>query len=441
MKITENIFNNSLLFIENQIDIIDIYLGLGIFFSLFLFVLSTLISSSEFAYFSLTKNDIEKIKSSKVKNKNTIIKLLESPKYLISTILITNIFINIGIIILSTYITSIILNGKFYLYVYIIQILVITLLMLFMGKIIPKGYASKHKLKLASLSAKPVYILNKIFYPLNKIIVSTTSIIDNIIEKTNIINNNLTVDEISKALEITATNKNNDQENILKSIINFGQIEVTEIMKSRLDIIAFDENTPFKELLQNALNSGYSRFPIYKKNFDTVIGILHIKDLIDHTDKDDDFKWNSLMRKPYFIPENKKLDDLLKEFQQKKTHIAIIVDEYGGTSGIVTLEDILEEIVGEIDEDDDTNTLFKKIDENNYTFEAKISLNDFSKILGINSNVFDNYTEHCDSIGGFILELKGEIPNIGDTFYFHNFIFKIEDSNNRKINKILVTIK
>jgi gliding motility-associated protein GldE len=289
---------------------------------------------------------------------------------------------------------------------------------------------------------RPMKVLMKVFYPLSSILVNSTNFIDKQLKRRM---SNISMSELSDAIELTSDDSTREEDTrILKGIVKFTDLDVKEIMKARLDVIAVDINTSFPDLLDTIIDSGFSRIPVYDESFDNVKGILYIKDLLPHLEKGANFKWQGLVREPFFVPENKKINDLLQEFQQKKIHLAIVVDEYGGTSGIVTLEDIIEEIVGEIDDEHDVSVeeqSYRKIDERNYVFKAKTSLNDFCKIIGIDDRIFDEVRGESDSLAGLILELLGKIPRSGETVEFMQFLFTIKSVDNRRIKEILVQIR
>jgi len=420
---------------------------LGILISMIVMLLllfcSALISGSEVAFFSLDPPDLHKLRLDGGNRNKLILKLLESPKRLLATILISNNFVNVTIVILSTFITV----EVFYLDAYpvlafVIQVIVVTSLILLIGEIMPKVYATQHALRFARFMSGPLQFLKGLFYPLSSILVKSTNFIDKRLARKG---SPISMSELSEAIDIaTNSDSSKEEKQILKGIVKFGDTEVREIMKSRTDVTALDVGMKFRKLLDLILDSGYSRIPAYKESFDHIEGILYIKDLLPHLDEGDNFKWQSLLRPAFFVPENKKISDLLKEIQEKKVHLAIVVDEYGGTSGIVTLEDILEEIVGEIsDEFDDASEEipFTKIDEDNFIFEGKVSLNDFCKIAGLEPEVFDEVKGDSDSLAGLILELEGHIPAKEANIIYRNFTFKILASDKRRIKQIRVNIQ
>ena len=322
---------------------------------------------------------------------------------------------------------------------FIIQIVIITFLLLLFGEVLPKVYANNKAVSFAKFMSLPLSFLEKTFKPISTILIYSTRIIDRKIKNNR---HNLSVDDLSNALELTSDeNENKDEKKILEEIVKFGNTDVKQIMRSRIDITALDYKSTFAEVIKTIEKTGFSRIPIYQDNFDFIKGILYIKDLLPHLNKGDNFKWNKLIRKVFFVPENKKIDDLLKEFQEKKIHLAVVVDEYGGTSGIVTLEDIIEEIVGDInDEFDDDDIIYSKLDNKNYVFEGKTTLKDFYRIINIRGENFEQKKGEADSIAGFIIENTGNFPEKGQKINFENYMFSIESVNNRRITRIKVTL-
>lgn len=403
-----------------------------------LIISSALVSGSEVAFFSLNPGDIEKLKKSKSKSSSLVIKLIEMPDRLLATILVANNFVNVGIIIISAYITASLFDfSQNPAMGFVIQIVSITFLLLFFGEILPKIYANHISLKFARFMAMPLLFAEKIFRPLSFVLISFTSMIK---KRFPLKKKNLSMDELSNALDL-ASHATEDDKSILEGIVNFVNIYVREIMTARVDIVGVEINTKFKPLIALIIESGYSRIPVYEKNFDNIKGILYIKDLLAHLHKPDTFNWQSLIRPPYYVPETKKVDDLLKEFQTNKIHLAIVIDEYGGTSGIITLEDILEEIVGEItDETDEILPVYTQIDDYNYIFEGKTLLHDFYKVFNLDEDVFDSIIGDADTLAGLILEMKGEIPRKNDKMKYKNFLFTVIAVDTRRIKKIQVTV-
>ena len=403
-----------------------------------LIMCSAFVSGSEVAYFSLSPNDIEN------KNKNhpqdkVVLKLLKQPNLLLATILIANNFINVAIIVLFAYFSELAITFpessslKF-----VFDVIIVTSILVLLGEITPKVYANKNALLFSRMMSMPLMFLTKILYPFSFLLLKTTSLIDKKIRNRG---TEASIEEISKALDLTEENSNEEEARMLKSIVEFGNTDVKEIMIPRVDTVAIEEKTKLKDVLAIIVDSGFSRIPVYKEKFDNVSGVLYIKDLIPHLEGDKYFDWTKKSRPPYFIPENKMINDLLKDFQQKKNHIAIVVDEYGGVSGIVTLEDVLEEIVGEInDEFDDDKNIYSKLDDLNFIFEGKLSLIDFIKIVKGKPDYFDDIKSDSDTIAGLILELEGKIPEIGSTTRIPPYTFIIESSDSRKIKRVKVTI-
>ena len=403
-----------------------------------LLIFSAFISGAEVSYFSLSMSDLEVLQGHKKKH-TLILKLLKFPNSLLATILIVNNFINVAIVILSAYLTTIsIIFPEASFLEFIFQVMVITSLLVLFGEITPKVYANQNAIKFSLWMAKPLTFLNKMLYPVSFLLVSTTSIIENRLRKKDL---NVNIDEISKALDLTDQENKGKEGKILRSIVEFGNTDVKEIMKSRVDVVAVDKNTKFSDLLKLIISSGYSRIPIYDEQFDNILGILYIKDLIPYLSKHDNFNWIDLCRVPFFVPENKMINDLLKEFQVKKNHIAIVVDEYGGTSGIVTLEDLLEEIVGEInDEFDADENIYSKLDDYNFIFEGKISLIDFLKIVKGEMDCFDEIKGESDSLAGLVLEVEGRILKIGDICKIPPYTMLVESADSRQIKRLKVSI-
>lgn len=427
----------TLYFIQNFQESTDSNLIFSILVISTLIICSALISGSEVAFFSIDPKKWNK--KSEQNSYGLVQKLLKQPNKLLATILIANNFINVGIIILSTYITSKLFNLESTpILKFIIQVIAVTFLLLMLGELIPKVFANQNSYKFAKLMARPLTFLNKLFHPISTVLVNSSSFIE---KKFHSKGYSISVDDLSNVLDIAGeSDTNTEEKRILRSIVEFGNIQVKEIMKSRVDVTAFSLDTSFEEVKKEIIKSGYSRIPVYNESFDKIKGVLYIKDLIPHLNTQD-FNWNSIIRNPFFVPEGKMIDDLMKEFQQKKIHLAIVVDEYGGTSGIVTLEDIIEEIVGEInDEFDDDGIKFSKLDNFNYIFEGKTSINDILKILKLEFDYFDDIKGESDSLAGLILEMKGNIPELGNVIQFDRLSFKIESVDKRRIKRVKITI-
>jgi putative hemolysin len=408
-----------------------------------LLFLSALMSASEMAFFSLNPSQLHEIRQHQDKKNKQVTRLLNMPKRLLATILITNNFVNVAVVIFSTYFTFTVfdIHNLPYWLVFAIQVVVVTILILMLGEIMPKVYATQHNLSFARKIAGTQLFLVRLFYPLSILLEKSTGVIDHRISKKGY---DISMSELSDAIELTADDSTPDEERkILKSIVKFGDIEVNEIMKPRLNVTAVDIATNFTDLLKAIIDSGYSRVPAYDQSFDNVKGILYIKDLLPYLDRGEDFNWRPLLRDAFFIPENKRINDLLQEFKDKKIHLAIVVDEYGGTSGIVTLEDIIEEIVGEINDELDVayeEFTYSRLDEHNYIFEGRTSLNDFCKILGIESTIFDKIKGDAESLAGLILELMKKMPEKNESVTFGNYMFTVKSVDQRRIKRILVTI-
>jgi gliding motility-associated protein GldE len=403
---------------------------------------SAVVSASEIAFFSLTPNQLKEIRGGKQAIHLLIRQLLDRPKRLLATILISNNFVNVAVVIISAYVTNELFDfsGSLF-FAFIIQVVVITSLILLMGEIMPKVYATQYAMSIVHIMSRPINVLLKIFYPLSSILVSSTYIIDRRITHRK---HSLSMSDLSEAIDITSdASTNEENRKMLKSIARFGDIDASEIMKARIDVTALDTELSFSKVMQVIQESGYSRIPVYKDTFDTITGLLYIKDLLPFTGKGDDFNWQSLLRPAFFVPESKRINDLLSEFQEKKIHLAIVVDEYGGTSGIIALEDIIEEIVGEINDEFDSESdhvPFKKIDEHTYTFEGKTSLNDFCKIAEVEDDLFDDVKGDADTLAGLILELAGKIPIVGEIVSFADYTFCVEAADKRRIKHIKVSL-
>ena len=409
-----------------------------------LLVCSAITSGSEVAFFSLKKHQRERLASSDSKRENMVAELLKHPKRLLATLLIANNFVNIGIVILSTFITSTfyVPGEELTIIGWIIQVLLVTFIILLFGEVMPKIYANHFSESFAVSMAYPMFFLRNIFWwtGMSWALVFLSDIVDKKLIKKG---HDISVDDLSHALDLTSTKENieSDDHKILRGIVTFGNTEVKQIMKPRMDVKAFEFDTPFNELLPQLVEAGYSRLPVYKESFDNIVGIVYSKDLLAHLDKKEDFKWQELLRPPFFVPENKKIDDLLAEFQKTKVHLAIAVDEYGGTAGIVTLEDVMEEIVGDItDEFDDDELVYSKLDENNFVFEGKISLSNFYRITGIDGEAFEESKGEADSLAGFILEKEGRIPAKNSKIHFGNIEFTIESVDAKRIKRIKTTL-
>ena len=420
---------------------IDYTLSINSIALIILLISSALISGTEVAFFSLSQVDIDDLSSKN--EKDTVVKLLQKPKKLLATILITNNFINILIVLLFASLGEQLLEDFNYSIFgikvrFLIEVVLVTFLILLFGEVLPKVYASRKAVRFASFMSKPVQVLNTFLTPLSYPLINLTNIVEKSLgNKSNI----FSVETLSQALELTskgATTK--DEQKILEGIVSFGNTETVQIMKPRIDIFALSDDETYEAVLDKILKNGYSRNPVYHENIDTIIGVLYAKDLLAHLNKET-FKWQRLLRDPLFVPENKKLDDLLSEFQEKKNHLAIVVDEYGGTSGLVTLEDVIEEIVGDInDEFDEDDLSYSKIDEDNYIFEGKTTIKDFCKVLGDEDEaLFEEEKGESETLAGFILEISGKFPKRGEKINFKNYTFTIEALDNKRIKQVKTT--
>ncbi|WP_027419097.1 gliding motility-associated protein GldE [Crocinitomix catalasitica] len=428
----------------------DIWLtvSFSIVFIILLLFASALVSGAEVAFFSLTPSDQEKIGEQPGKAAETTILLLQKPKSLLAIILITNNFINVAIIILCSYLSSTIFppDQVDSLIKFLIDVVAITLILLLFGEVIPKVYSAKNGQKVALFMAVPLKVIGNTF-PINllkKGLVQGTSLINKKVKKRV---KDLSPDDLAGAIELAseALDDKRDLE-IYQGIVEFGKKDVKQVMRSRMDVEAVEVNLNFHELLNRVVgkkgNSHFSRVPVYKESFDHIVGVLFVKDLLPYAEEKENFDWKALAREPYFVPENKKIDDLLKSFQERKMHMAIVVDEYGGTSGIVTLDDVLEEIVGEIsDEFDDEDLTYSKLDDNNYIFEGKTALIDMYKVLEIDGDRFEEAKAESDTIAGFIIEQAGKILKKNERVVFEHYTFTVEAADSRKIKRVKLTIQ
>ena len=414
---------------------------------IFLFVLllcSALISGAEVAFFSLTPANFITEDGKRSKTQNIVINLLEKPKKLLATILVANNFINIAIVLLFDNLADDLFAGvntevygidlRF-----LFEVGLVTFLILLFGEILPKVYASRNKVQFSNFMAYPINFLDSLFSPLSTPMRAITLYFH---EKLGKQKSFISIDHLSQALELTSEeDTTREEQKILQGIVSFGNTDTKQVMRPRMDIFALNEESNYQEIIPEIIENGYSRIPVYRENVDNVIGILYIKDLLPYLNEKK-FEWTSLLREPYFVPENKKLDDLLNEFKDKKNHLAIVVDEYGGTSGLISLEDIIEEIVGDIsDEFDDEDLIYSKLDENNFVFEGKTPLKDFYKIAKIEDpSVFEDQKGEADTMAGFLLEISGGFPKKNDVISFLNYSFKIEVIDDKRIKQIKLSI-
>ena len=406
-----------------------------------LLILSALVSGSEVAFFSFSTTDIAECQKSNQAPDTRILHLLEKPKKLLAIILILNNFVNIAFVTLSTFVTWRIVGSK------TTEGLVVTLLtftvtfaIVFFGEVVPKVYANQNNLTFARYTSAILTFGETVFSPLAWFLMKVSNIIEKRVERKGY---QITVDHLNQALDLTTTEGTTEEEKgILKGIVNFAQLTVKQVMRSRMDITAFDMEFDFHELMDKVNKSGYSRVPVYNETADHIEGVLYVKDLLPYLNEDENFQWQNLLRPAFFVPENKKIDSLLKDFQQKRIHIAIVVDEYGGTSGLVTLEDIIEEIVGEInDEFDDEDIAYNKLDESTFIFEGKTSLNDFCKVVNEDPAIFEEIKGESESLGGLLLELNTKLPRAGERIYYSKFVFTVVSADIKRIKRVRVLIK
>ncbi|MBQ8769982.1 MAG: gliding motility-associated protein GldE [Bacteroides sp.] len=400
---------------------------------------SGFVSASEIAFFSLSPNDLSEIEEEEHPSDRRITDLLKDSERLLATILISNNFVNVTIIMLCNFFFAEVVDfGHAVIVEFLVITVVLTFLLLLFGEIMPKIYSAQHTLKFCRFAAPVLMVLRKVFSPLSNLLVRSTFIVNKCVAKRNY---NISVDDLSQALELTDKAEISEESNILEGIIRFGGETAKEVMTSRLDMVDLDITSTFKEVLDCVVENGYSRVPVYEDSRDNIKGILYIKDLLPHLKKGEDFQWQSLIRPAYFVPETKMIDDLLRDFQANKIHIAIVVDEFGGTSGIVTMEDIIEEIVGEInDEYDEEERSYVKVNDHTYVFEAKTLLSDFYKIVKIDSETFEDVVGDADTLAGLLLEIKGEFPKLHEKLEYDNFLFEVLEMDARRILKVKVII-
>lgn len=415
----------------------DLMFGfIGIFV---LLICSALVSGAEVALFSLSQKDIDEAVQENVSTGKILSNLLEKPKKLLATLLVANNFINIGVVILFSFI-----GGGLFASVssavlkFVLEVIVVTFLLLLFGEVLPKVYASRNNIKFAKLIAFPVLVLDKILSPISIPMRNATVYLHNKLGRQK---NNFSVDQLSQALELTSSEETpSDEQKILEGIVSFGNTDTKQVMSPRIDVFALEITESFADIYAKIVEKGYSRIPVYRDNIDQIEGVLFVKDLLPHINKET-FDWVTLLREPFFVPENKKLDNLLKDFQSMKNHLAIVVDEYGGTSGLVSLEDVIEEIVGDIsDEFDDENIIFSQIDEHNYLFEGKINLKDFYRIINVDEEIFETKKGEAETLAGFILEIIGNFPKKGQKIAYENCVFTVETVDEKRVKQIKVTI-
>ena len=400
---------------------------------------SALVSGAEVAMFSLTQKDLDESVQANPSKGKILVDLLSKPKKLLATLLVANNFINIGVVILFSFI-----GGGLFAAVsspvlkFILEVIVVTFLLLLFGEVLPKVYASRNSLKFANIIAFPISFLDSVLSPISIPMRNTTVYLHNKLGKQK---TNFSVDQLSQALELTSSDDTSSEEQkILEGIVSFGNTDTKQVMSPRIDLFGLEITETFSEIYSKIIEKGYSRIPVYRDNIDHIEGILFVKDLLPHLNKDD-FDWVTLIREPFFVPENKKLDNLLKDFQSMKSHLAVVVDEYGGTSGLVSLEDVIEEIVGDIsDEFDDEDINFSQIDDKNFLFEGKINLKDFYRIVDVDEEQFEERKGEAETLAGFILEISGNFPAKGHKTSFANCLFTVEMVDKKRIKQIKVTI-
>lgn len=410
-----------------------------------LLLCSALISGAEVAFFSLSASDFETNENQPYKRKLEIVqKLLNEPRKLLATILVANNFINIAIILLFDSISDSLFSGvssNFYGIPvrFILEVGLVTFLILLFGEILPKIYASRNQISFAAFMAYPINVLDKVLSPVTYPMKSTTNFLH---EKLGRKKGDFTVGHLSQALELSNQDTTQEEQKILQGIVTFGNTDTRQVMQNRMDIFALNEELSFKEILPKIIEHGYSRIPVYAESLDHITGVLYVKDLVPYIERKQ-LDWKTLIREPYFVPENKKLDDLLNEFKEMKMHLAIVVDEYGGTSGLITLEDIIEEIVGEIsDEFDDEDLIFSKLDDQNYVFEGKTPLKDFYKVIELEDPaIFEEAKGEAETLAGFLLEISKGFPRKNETIKFENYAFKVEAFEGKRIKQIKLTIE
>ncbi|MBP3679415.1 MAG: gliding motility-associated protein GldE [Bacteroidaceae bacterium] len=400
---------------------------------------SGFVSASEIAFFSLSPSDLNDIEEENHASDKHIKSLLADSERLLATILISNNFVNVTIIMLCNYFFAGVIDfGTSVVLEFLVITVVLTFLLLLFGEIMPKIYSAQHTLKFTRFAAPVISALRKVFSPFSNMLVRSSVLVNKCVSKKNY---NISVDELSQALELTDKNEISEESNILEGVIRFGGETAKEVMTPRLDIVDLEIQTPFSEVLDCVVENAYSRIPVYEDSRDNIKGILYIKDLLPYLKKGEDFAWQNLIRPAFFVPETKMIDDLLRDFQANKIHIAIVVDEFGGTSGIVTMEDIIEEIVGEInDEYDDEERMYVKLNDTTYVFEAKVLLSDFCKILKLDADEFEEVEGEADTLAGLLLEIKGEFPKLHEKLDFKNYHFEVLEKDARRILKVKVII-
>jgi gliding motility-associated protein GldE len=425
---------------SNLLATIDTNLLFGILAIAFFLFCSAMVSAAEVALFSLTQQDLNTLSEEDSSKANLISKLLQRPKKLLATILVANNFSHIGVVIVFSFVGNNIFSAiESTILKFVVEVILITFLILLFGEVLPKIYASRNNIQFSKFVANPLSILDKLLSPISLPMRAVSVYLH---EKLGRQKSNISVDQLSQALGLTSTeDTTSEEQKILEGIVSFGNTDTKQVMSPRIDIFAIEMEETFAEIYEKIVDKGYSRIPVYRESIDHIEGVLFVKDLIPHINKKE-FDWIKLIREPFFVPENKKLDDLLKEFQSKKSHLAIVVDEYGGTSGLVSLEDIIEEIVGDIsDEFDDENLNFSQIDDKNFLFEGKINLKDFYRIVDVDEEIFEISKGEAETLAGFILEILGNFPKKGQKIHFTNVYFTIEAVDKKRIKQLKVTLE
>ena len=413
-------------------------IALAAVLSLVLLFVSGFTSGSEIAFFSLSPSDLAEINEEKTKTDTRIKELRDDSERTLATILITNNFVNVTIIMLLNYVFASLVKFRETWVEFLCITVILTFVLLLFGEIMPKVYSRQNPLKYCRKSVDFILLMRRLFWPLENVLIRSGMLAEKVIQPENIV---LSVDDLEQALELTDKDEIRDEQQILKGIIRFGDETAKAVMTSRQDIVDIDIKSNFADVLNCIVENNYSRIPVYQDNTDNIRGILYIKDLLPHLSKPSNFRWQSLIRPPYFVPETKKIDDLLREFQENKVHIAIVVDEFGGTSGLITLEDILEEIVGEInDEFDEDERFYSKLNYNTYLFEGKTLLSDFCKITGVDTDEFAEVEGDADTLAGLLLELKGDFPSLHEQIEYANYTFEVMAVEERRISRIKVVV-
>lgn len=422
------------------LDTLDTNLLFGSLVIVLLLFCSAMISAAEVALFSLSQHDLAKLSQHNSNKSQLVSQLLQKPKKLLATLLLANNFVNIGIVIIFSFVSNSLFAGIVSPVVkFVVEVVLVTFLILLFGEVLPKVYASRNNIKFSARMARPIWFLDQLLSPLSLPMRAVTIYLHKKLgrQKTNI-----SVDQLSQALEMTSSDDTTSEEQkILEGIVSFGNTDTKQVMSPRIDIFALEIEETFAEIYPKIVEKGYSRIPVFRENIDHIEGVLFVKDLIPHIHKKE-FDWNSLLREPFFVPENKKLDDLLKDFQSMKSHLAIVVDEYGGTSGLVSLEDVIEEIVGDIsDEFDDENISYSQIDDKNFLFEGKINLKDFYRIVNVDEEAFEDQKGEAETLAGFILELLGNFPKKGQKIHFSTVTFTVEVVDKKRVKQLKVTLE